>query len=101
MSQISIKVKIAGRYYPLAIQPEEEAMIRQAEIKIQSSIDSFQEKYGVRDNQDLLAMTLLQMATKPSTSEKVVEKVIETIEVPADVTADLEKLNQLAESFIL
>jgi hypothetical protein len=46
-------------------------------------------------------MTLLQMATKPTSTEKVVEKVIETIEVPADVTADLEKLNQLAESFIL
>jgi hypothetical protein len=46
-------------------------------------------------------MTLLQMATKPSTVEKMVEKVIETIEVPTDVTADLEKLNQLAESFIL
>ncbi len=76
-------------------------MIRQAEAKIQSSIETFQEKYGVRDNQDLLAMTLLQMATKPTSTEKVVEKVIETIEVPADVTADLEKLNQLAESFIL
>ena len=101
MSQISIKVKIAGRYYPLSIKPEEETTIRQAEMKIQSSIDAFQEKYGVRDHQDLLAMTLLQMATKPTTSEKTIETVVEKVEVVTDITPDLERLNQLAESYIL
>ncbi len=92
MNTVSVKVKIAGRYYPLNIQQEEEATLRQAEAKIQSNIDAFQEKYGVKDMQDLLAMTLLQMATKspqysPSTDNSTITQ--------------LEKLNALTESLLV
>jgi cell division protein ZapA (FtsZ GTPase activity inhibitor) len=92
MSTVSVKVKIAGRYYPLNIQQEEEATLRQAEAKIQSNIDAFQEKYGVKDMQDLLAMTLLQMATKsqhPTTS------------LDNSTITQLEKLNALTESMLV
>ena len=46
MSTVSVKVKIAGRYYPLSIQQEEEASLRQAEAKIQANIDAFQEGHA-------------------------------------------------------
>ena len=92
MSNVSVKVKIAGRYYPLNIQQEEEAALRQAEAKIQSNIDAFQEKYGVKDMQDLLAMTLLQMATKTQPTN-----------LPSEhsTVAQLEKLNALTESLLV
>ena len=92
MSTVSVKVKIAGRYYPLNIQQEEEATLRHAEAKIQSNIDAFQEKYGVKDMQDLLAMTLLQMATKsqqPTTS------------TDDSTITQLEKLNALTASMLV
>jgi cell division protein ZapA (FtsZ GTPase activity inhibitor) len=92
MSTVSVKVKIAGRYYPLNIQQEEEATLRQAEAKIQSNIDAFQEKYGVKDMQDLLAMTLLQMATKSQQS---------TPSTDNSAITQLEKLNALTESMLV
>ncbi len=92
MSTVSVKVKIAGRYYPLNIQQEEEATLRQAEAKIQSNIDAFQEKYGVKDMQDLLAMTLLQMATKSQQSAPSTDN---------SAITQLEKLNALTESMLV
>jgi cell division protein ZapA (FtsZ GTPase activity inhibitor) len=92
MSTVSVKVKIAGRYYPLNIQQEEEATLKQAEAKIQSNIDAFQEKYGVKDMQDLLAMTLLQMATK---SQQPVSS------TDHSMITQLEKLNALTESLLV
>ncbi len=92
MSTVSVKVKIAGRYYPLNIQQEEEATLRQAEAKIQSNIDAFQEKYGVKDMQDLLAMTLLQMATKSPQSSPSTDN---------STITQLEKLNALTESMLV
>jgi len=64
MSELSIKLNIAGRIYPLTIKREEEEAIRKAAKHIEASIKSFQENYAVRDKQDLLAMASLQFATQ-------------------------------------
>lgn len=64
MSSLSIKVNIAGRTYPLTIAREEEEMIRKAAAEINKNIDILKKSYAVKDNQDLLAMTALQFATK-------------------------------------
>jgi cell division protein ZapA len=64
MSSLSIKVNIAGRTYPLTIAREEEEMIRKAAAEINKNIDLLKQSYAVKDNQDLLAMTALQFATK-------------------------------------
>lgn len=63
MSELSIKVKIAGRQYPLTIKREEEEIVREAARKIDNSLRFFQDNYAVKDRQDLMAMTALQMAT--------------------------------------
>ena len=95
MSTISIKVQIAGRQYPLSIQPEEEALIRATESKIAANIQAFQDKYGVQDPQDLMAMTLLQLATQ-------VHQQAEKTNASAqdELTSELETLNALVESYI-
>ena len=64
MSSLSIKVNISGRTYPLTIAREEEEMIRKAAAEINKNIDILKQSYAVKDNQDLLAMTALQFATK-------------------------------------
>jgi cell division protein ZapA len=65
MSQkISIKVVVAGRTYPLTVNAGEEAKIQKAADDINRSIKLLQENYAVKDMQDLLAMTTLQLATK-------------------------------------
>jgi cell division protein ZapA (FtsZ GTPase activity inhibitor) len=95
MSTISIKVQIAGRNYPLSIPAEEEALIRLAESKIDANIKAFQDKYGVKDPQDLLAMTLLQMANQ-------LNKLQDQPHPNAQDTSlsELESLNEVVESYL-
>jgi cell division protein ZapA (FtsZ GTPase activity inhibitor) len=73
MGQLSIKVNIAGRTYPLTIERSEEEMIRKAADNINASINDLKENYAVKDIQDLLAMTALQLSTKSNTISKEVD----------------------------
>lgn len=102
MNEISIKVTIAGRSYPLTITSDQEEAVRKAEKKIEDSLEMFQKTYAVKDKQDLLAMTALQLATAaPAVETKtVVEKVVERIEVPVDQSADLERIEQLINQYL-
>jgi len=70
MEKISLKVIIAGRTYPLTIKKDEESAIVAASEKINSNIKKLQGNYAVKDMQDLLAMTALQLALqKPDVPE--------------------------------
>ncbi|MFT4601509.1 MAG: cell division protein ZapA (FtsZ GTPase activity inhibitor) [Arenicella sp.] len=64
MDKISLKIIIAGRTYPLTIKKEEEVAIKEAADRINSNIKKLQGSYAVKDMQDLLAMTALQMAVQ-------------------------------------
>ncbi|MBN9294954.1 MAG: cell division protein ZapA [Flavobacteriia bacterium] len=63
-NKISIKVIVAGRTYPLTVIQGEEEKVYKAADDINKSIKMLQENYAVKDMQDLLAMTALQLATK-------------------------------------
>ncbi len=54
MGEISIKINIADRVYPLKVNMEEEEIIRRAAKLINDRIKEYQENYAVRDKQDLL-----------------------------------------------
>jgi cell division protein ZapA (FtsZ GTPase activity inhibitor) len=73
MDQLSIKVTIAGRMYPLTIDPSEEESIRKAAAEINANIKNLQENYAVKDMQDLLSMAALQFATELTKGNKLVE----------------------------
>lgn len=64
MSQLSIKVSIAGRIYPITVQADEEERVRKAAMEVEHNLKLLQDNYVVKDKQDLLAMTALQNATK-------------------------------------
>ncbi len=64
MSELSIKVTIAGRSYPLTIEREEEENVRRAAKEINNAVDALQSNYAVQDKQDLLAMVALELSTK-------------------------------------
>jgi len=64
MGELSIKVKIANRVYPLTINATEEEGIRNAAESINHSIAEFERLYDVKDKQDLLAMVALKIASK-------------------------------------
>lgn len=64
MSELSIKVNMAGRVYPLTVKSEEEENVRKAAKLINEHIRNLEENYAVKDKQDLLAMTALEYASK-------------------------------------
>jgi len=63
MSELSIKVNIAGRIYPLTVKKEEEEQVREAARLINELIKNYEENYSVKDKQDLLAMCLIHYGT--------------------------------------
>ncbi len=64
MEELSIKVVIAGRTYPLTIKKSEEEGVRKAAKLINERIKEYEANYSVRDKQDLLAMFALQIASQ-------------------------------------
>ena len=87
MGEISIKINIADRIYPLRVDMAEEEVIRRAAKLINDRIKEFQENYAVRDKQDLLSMCVLHYATgmlkaegKSSTDEVGVVKAVNELE---------------------
>lgn len=64
MKDLSIKVNITNRVYPLTVSQSEEEGIRLAAKKINEMVKDYEQNYAVKDKQDLLAMCALQFATQ-------------------------------------
>jgi hypothetical protein len=64
MAKVSLKVNVGGRTYPLTVNEGEEQRVLKAAEEINKAIKLLQESYAVKDMQDLLAMSSLQLATR-------------------------------------
>ena len=93
MGEISIKINIADRVYPLKVKVEEEELIRRAAKLINDRIKEYQELYAVKDKQDLLSMCVLHYATSAITTEKRV------ITDDTEVAEKVYQLDDLLNSF--
>ena len=93
MGEISIKINIADRVYPLKVNMEEEEIIRRAAKLINDRIREYQENYAVRDKQDLLSMAVLHYATSSLKAEKKV------MTDDSDVTDKVYQLDGMLSDF--
>ena len=87
MENISIKVSIGGRSYPLTVKKEESEDAVKASKLINERIKEYAENYTVSDKQDLLAMCALQIATQNIQFEK---KVVQDENELAEELQDME-----------
>jgi cell division protein ZapA len=62
MSELSIKIRIADRDYPMRVTEEEEERLRIAGRVLNERLKLFREQFGIQDKQDLLAMVALEVA---------------------------------------
>lgn len=92
MGDISIKVAIAGRVYPITVKHEDEERIRKSARMIDEKIREYEMTYSVRDKQDLLAMSALQFAAQALESEEKATLLNNAAE------AQLMELNNLLDS---
>ncbi len=56
MAELSIRIKLAGREYPMKVKSEDEERIRRAGKELEEKIKTYRDQFGIDDKQDLLAM---------------------------------------------
>jgi cell division protein ZapA len=56
MGELSIKIKIADREYPMRIDSSEEERLRLAGKMVNERLKNYRDQFGIDDKQDLLAM---------------------------------------------
>ena len=91
MSEVSIKVNIAGRTYPLTVDQQDHEQILQAEQSIEESIQQFRQSYAVKDKHDLLEFAELPLTARKNSL------------VPQESAPDadqLVKLESLLDSYL-
>lgn len=86
MDELSIKIKIADREYPMKVKPEDEERVRRAGKNINERIRSYRERFGIDDKQDLLAMVAFDCLVDKMESEENKGNLDESV---------IEKVNQL------
>jgi cell division protein ZapA len=64
VGKLSIKLHVANRIYPMKIERKSEEFIRNAIKTIEERLKFYEENYAIKDKQDLLAMCLIEYASK-------------------------------------
>ena len=89
MDKLSIKLHIANRIYPMKIERKSEEFIRNSVKKIEERLKYYEENYEIKDKQDLLAMCLIEYASK---FESVSNKKVVVVDDLSDKLAKIEAL---------
>ncbi len=63
MDELSIKIKIGNREYPMKVKTEDEERVRNAGKLINEKIKLYADQFGIDDLQDLLAMVAFDSMT--------------------------------------
>jgi len=92
---LSVKVSIANRNYPLRITSEEQEKVASAAENINNRIRELEDNYAVKDKQDLLAMTALQIASEAMGSKK-----NSADQIKKETEENISYLNNLIEEYL-
>ena len=95
MSDLSIKIRVADRDYPMRVSPQDEERLRMAGRLLNERLKEFRDQYGIQDKQDLLAMIALStMADQLKVSK-------EKDGTDAALTERLARLDELLSGVVL
>lgn len=90
---LSIKINIANRTYPMTINRNAEENIRKSVKKIEERLKFYEKNYAIKDRQDLLAMCLIEVATKLESLNNSADKDNKDVELTlANIESDLSKV---------
>lgn len=95
MEELSIKIRIADRDYPMTVKRDDEERVRMASRLINEKLRSYREQFGIDDKQDLLAMVAFDSLVEKMTSEEGYQLVEQTVH------EKVNHLNQLVSQSIL
>lgn len=89
MSDVSVKVEIAGGLYTLKVGSDDERNVKQAVDLINQKISEFERNYGVKDKKDVLAMVTLQLVSLLQKQRSQAEQELSTLKA---VLVDVEQM---------
>jgi cell division protein ZapA (FtsZ GTPase activity inhibitor) len=92
MEEVSIKVTIGNRQYPLKVKKSEEERVLRAAKMLNDRISDYEQQYAVTDKLDLVAMCAMQFATE------LVNFTEESAKTELAASKELELLDQLVNS---
>jgi cell division protein ZapA len=95
MDELSIKIRIADREYPMKVKKHEEERVRAAGKVINEKLKSYREQFGLDDKQDLLAMTAFDCLVEKMAAEESDHAIDQT------VVDKVNHLNQMVSQAIL
>jgi cell division protein ZapA len=95
MEELSIKIKIADREYPMKVKRADEERVRIAGKLINEKLKSYREQFGIDDKQDLLAMVAFDCIVDKMAAEETREAIDQT------VFEKVSQLNHLVSQSIL
>ncbi|SNT20308.1 MULTISPECIES: cell division protein ZapA [Ekhidna] len=94
MAELSIKIRIGNREYPMRVKAEDEERIRRAGKLLNEKIKNYQNQFGIDDTQDLVAMVAFDCLVEKLKRE-------ESSEASDDFAlGEISKLNQLITNSI-
>jgi cell division protein ZapA len=85
MTELSIKLRIGSREYPMRVKAEDEERIRRAGKILNEKMKTYREKFGIEDQQDLLAMVAFDCQVEKMKNEE------------SQITTDEHSLNQVIQ----
>lgn len=86
MEDLSIRIKIADRDYPMKVKANDEEKVRTASRLINEKLKAYKDQFGIDDKQDLLAMVAFDSLVEKMTTEENHQEVDQTV---------VDKVNQL------
>ncbi len=94
MAELSIKIKIGNRDYPMRVKAEDEERIRKAGKLLNEKMRDYQNQFGIDDSQDLIAMVAFDCLVEKIKHE-------ESSEISDDFAVrEVSKLSQLISNTI-
>ena len=94
MDELSIRIKIAEREYPMKVKRTEEERMRVAGKLVNEKIKHYREKFGIDDKQDLLAMVAFDCLIEKMADEEAKQGIDQT------VVEKIQQLNQLVSQIV-
>jgi cell division protein ZapA len=95
MEELSIKIRIADREYPMKVKRSDEERVRMAGKLINEKIKSYREQFGIDDKQDLLSMVAFDCLVDKMAAEETHQVIDQT------VFEKVSQLNHLVSQSIL
>jgi cell division protein ZapA (FtsZ GTPase activity inhibitor) len=94
MSEVSLKINVAGIEYPLRLKEGDAENVQKAARLINEKIAEFEKNYSVKEKRDVLSMVMLQVVSQLLQQDKTKSEELVKLQSLLDELNHMVKLHQ-------